>query len=347
MNKTLLVILTALMCLVGAGAVLADPPAWTPGALSNTEDLIGVRFRSFGNTTGPEVYLGVPAYSQSGSFTETDLTWQETNQITFTYDATLDKLTTELFNGAETFSLEFLDVSDKITNPPKEYTLDDLNFLQFTIIKGNQNTAVNFNDVFFKNTDYPDGVSLGSFGGNGRYDWSFKNDTNSPLILTDGFTVTGTIRLLGTFTGAETSMLEIKAGHWTENQPPDCSKAEPSVKKLWPPNHQWAKIKVLGVTDPDDDPITIVIDSIFQDEPVNGSGDGNTSPDGKGIGSSAASVRSERQGSGNGRVYHISFTANDGNGGTCSGEVTVGVPKSQGKKGGPVDDGALYDSTSP
>jgi hypothetical protein len=116
---------------------------------------------------------------------------------------------------------------------------------------------------------------------------------------------------------------------------------------LWPPNHKFVKVKVHGVTDPDDDPITINIDSIFQDEPVNGTGDGNTSPDGKGVGSSAASVRAERQGSGNGRVYHIAFTANDGNGGTCSGEILVGVPKSQGKKGGPVDDGALYDSTAP
>jgi hypothetical protein len=347
MKKTFFVIVAALMFLVGAGAAIASPPEWTPGVLSNTEDLIGVQFRSFGNTTGPEVLLGVPPYSETGSFTQTNLMWMETNQITFTYDAALDKLTTEVFNGTETYPLEFLDVSDKITNPPKEFTLAGLNFLQITIVNGDSNTTVNFNDVFFKNADYPDGVSLGSFGGNGRYDWSFKDDTDSRLILTEGFTVTGTIRLIGAFTGAETSMMEIKAGHWTENQPPDCSKAEPSIKKLWPPNHQWAKIKVLGVTDPDDDPITIVIDSIFQDEPVNGSGDGNTSPDGKGIGSSAASVRAERQGSGNGRVYHITFTANDGNGGTCSGEVSVGVPKSQGKKGGPVDDGALCDSTAP
>jgi hypothetical protein len=107
------------------------------------------------------------------------------------------------------------------------------------------------------------------------------------------------------------------------------------------------KINVLGVTDPDGDPITIRINSIFQDEPVNGSGDGNTSPDAKGIGASSTEVRAERQGSGNGRVYHIGFTADDGNGGTCSGELLVGVPKNMGKKGGPVDDGALYDSTLP
>lgn len=129
--------------------------------------------------------------------------------------------------------------------------------------------------------------------------------------------------------------------------PPDCSNAQPSLDFLWPPNHKFVNIDILGVTDPDGDPISIAIDSIFQDEPLNGTGDGDTSPDGAGVGTLTASVRAERAGNGNGRVYHIGFTADDGNGGRCSAEVTVGVPKSQGKKGAPVDDGALFDSTLP
>jgi hypothetical protein len=332
MKRTFLVFLVAVMCLMGAGAAMAVPPVWTPGVLSNTEDLVGVRYRSFSNgTTGPEVYLGIPDFTNRESG---DVTWMETNQITFTYDKLNDKLIT-IIGGSS--PIEFLDVSTKITNPPKEFALGDLNFLQITIINGDDQTTVNFNDVFLNE------ASLGSFGGNGRYEWSVIDDT-----LKDGFTITGTIHLLGTFgTDPEKSILEIKVGHWTSNQPPDCSQAYPSVHKLWPPNHSFVKMKVRGVTDPDDDPINITIDRIFQDEPVNGKGDGNTSPDGKGIGSSSAWIRAERQGSGNGRVYYIYFTANDGNGGTCSGEVLVGVPKSMGKKGGPIDDGALYDSTAP
>ena len=61
----------------------------------------------------------------------------------------------------------------------------------------------------------------------------------------------------------------------------------------------------------------------------------------------AASVRAERSGSGNGRVYHISFTAEDTHGGTCTGTVTVGVPHSQKKGLTAIDDGPLYTSTSP
>jgi hypothetical protein len=127
------------------------------------------------------------------------------------------------------------------------------------------------------------------------------------------------------------------------NQPPVCSDAAPSQAELWPPNHEFTEFDVLGMTDPDGDPITITIDGIFQDEAVDAPGSGDTSPDGQGVGSSTAQVRAERVGDGNGRVYHIYFTADDGNGGTCSGEVLVGV--SHDEESTSVDDGPLYDST--
>lgn len=129
------------------------------------------------------------------------------------------------------------------------------------------------------------------------------------------------------------------------NAPPNCSGAFASPDTLWPVNHQMAAIEILGVTDPDGDPITITIDSIFQDEPVNGLGDGDTAPDGAGIGTSTAWVRAERDGRGNGRVYHIFFTATDSYGNSCSGKVLVSVPKNLGRNGAAVDDGPLYNST--
>jgi hypothetical protein len=131
------------------------------------------------------------------------------------------------------------------------------------------------------------------------------------------------------------------------NRDPVCDQAYPSIDTLWPPNHMFVPVEVLGVTDPDGDPITITIDSIWQDEPVDTFGDGTFAPDGQGIGTAIAEVRAERSGNpnvpGNGRVYHIGFTATDGLGGSCSGEVATGVPHD--KKDIPVDDGALYDST--
>lgn len=132
----------------------------------------------------------------------------------------------------------------------------------------------------------------------------------------------------------------------TAGRPPDCSGAIASVSKVWPPNHKWVDIEILSVVDPDGDPVTITITGITQDEPVTGQGSGNTVPDGDGIDMSVARVRAERSGLGNGRVYKISFDADDGKGGVCSGSVNVCVPHDAGKEHECADDGQLYDSTA-
>lgn len=128
--------------------------------------------------------------------------------------------------------------------------------------------------------------------------------------------------------------------------PPSCSNATASPSLLWPPNHQFVSIQIAGIVNSAPGAVTISVTSIFQDEPVQSSGSGNTSPDATGVGTANPAVRAERDGGNDGRVYHIAFTAT-GAGGSCTGTVTVGVPKSQGNNGGPVDQGALYDSTLP
>ena len=136
------------------------------------------------------------------------------------------------------------------------------------------------------------------------------------------------------------------------NTPPICSAAGASTSLIWPPNRQLVAVGVTGVVDPDGDDVTIEIATIFQDEPTSDAGDSSLTMDGFGVGTSVAQVRAERGGDGNGRVYHIGFTATDRWGASCTGEITVGVPHSQGRSrggartGGPVDDGALYDSTA-
>jgi hypothetical protein len=150
---------------------------------------------------------------------------------------------------------------------------------------------------------------------------------------------------------------------------------------VFPPNHEFVNERIVGVFDPDGENVAIKITGIFQDEPVlqHSSGSGNTCPDGKGVGTSFAQVRAERDGNstgggngnksgpGDGRVYHIDFTATDTAGDKCSGVVTVCVPhdmgnhakgdwgrggggegggnKGHGKGGTCVDEGPLFDST--
>jgi hypothetical protein len=136
----------------------------------------------------------------------------------------------------------------------------------------------------------------------------------------------------------------------TLNQPPDCTYAAANPGVLWAPDHALVPITIDGVMDPDDDPLTITPSSVTQDEEANAGGIGqrNASPDAT---LNPLTVRRERNGTektlGNGRVYHISFTAADGTGATCSGTVNVCVPHDQRPGAICVDNGPLYDSTVP
>jgi PKD domain len=130
------------------------------------------------------------------------------------------------------------------------------------------------------------------------------------------------------------------------SHPPVCGKARPTRSWLWPPNHKLVAIGIRGVSDPDDDRVAIAITRVTQDEPVNGHGDGDTSPDAILHGRKVL-LRAERSSRSNGRVYQIHFTATDAHGQSCAGSVTVTVPLRMKWGVTPIDDGQLYDSTVP
>ncbi len=127
--------------------------------------------------------------------------------------------------------------------------------------------------------------------------------------------------------------------------PPLCSLAKASPVSLWPPDHKLVPVKIMGITDPDNDQVTITVTGVTQDERVNGLGDGDTSPDAV-IQGEKVQLRAELSGKGNGRVYQVSFTADDDFGGRCTGSVTVCVPHDH-QPPTCIDDGQLYDSTQP
>jgi hypothetical protein len=88
------------------------------------------------------------------------------------------------------------------------------------------------------------------------------------------------------------------------------------------------------------------ITKICQDEDPNFEAIPAWAVDGTGIGTDTAGVRAERSGTraapGNGRVYHIYFTAPQQN--NCTGQVTVGVPLAPGGTAG--DNGATFNSVT-
>jgi uncharacterized repeat protein (TIGR01451 family) len=111
----------------------------------------------------------------------------------------------------------------------------------------------------------------------------------------------------------------------TSNPPPVISGASVDRPVLWPPNHQMVDITVsYDVTDNCGATTTGL--TVTSNEPVNGDGDGNTSPDWEILDAHHVRLRAERSGNGNGRIYTITITATDSAGGSSNQTVTVTVP---------------------
>jgi hypothetical protein len=97
-----------------------------------------------------------------------------------------------------------------------------------------------------------------------------------------------------------------------DDQPPQLSNPAPSQVSLWPPNHTMRDITVnYAASDNCASDVQPVI-TITSNEPVNGVADGDTDPDWEIIDAHHIRLRSERAANGNGRIYTITVTINDG-----------------------------------
>jgi 6-phosphogluconolactonase (cycloisomerase 2 family) len=108
------------------------------------------------------------------------------------------------------------------------------------------------------------------------------------------------------------------------------SDASATPDALWPPNHKFVEVTIdYAVTS--SCPNTCVL-TVSSNEPINGTGDGNTSPDWQVVDAHRLLLRAERAGDGNGRTYTITITCtNDTNKQSSTQTVTVFVPHDQGE----------------
>jgi N-acetylneuraminic acid mutarotase len=122
-----------------------------------------------------------------------------------------------------------------------------------------------------------------------------------------------------------------------DTTPPTLS---PAANKtiLWPPNHKMVDIVIeANASDNSELPVTLIA-SIDSNEPINGQGDGDTSPDwtepviDQENGIIMFQLRAERSGKGNGRVYTISITATDTSNNSTTANVSIIVPHNNKKK---------------
>jgi len=123
---------------------------------------------------------------------------------------------------------------------------------------------------------------------------------------------------------------------------------------LWSPNHkgdgkgeEYEYVPLTPfVCDEDGDPVTVSITSITSDEPTKkNNGDPAPDADPDSIGTDTAGLRPERDGSGDGRVYVVNFTASDGRGGVTELSLPVRVPHDQHGDCAAEDSGQKYDAT--
>lgn len=148
---------------------------------------------------------------------------------------------------------------------------------------------------------------------------------NSPALLAVSVTATD---------GCGASTNDFAEAEIVDATPPEIDVAlDPST--LWPPNHKLADISATVVATDNCPGVSFVLDGIVSNEPENGLGDGDTAPDivdaDAGTPDLEFSLRKERAGPGDGRIYTVTYSAEDGSGNGAEDSATVEVPKSQSK----------------
>jgi hypothetical protein len=209
----------------------------------------------------------------------------------------------------------------------------------------------------------PDGTPIAlsglgsSIGPDFSYAWSAPdvdfNDATSlaPIAV---FPVGDTVAILTvTYTDPETGIAtsasdSVLVSVGDPTAPMVYASADPSV--LWPPNHQMQDVHVdIRAFDVCDASPEVELISISSDEPDNGTGDGNTDDDIQGaeVGTDDRdfSLRAERAGPLDGRVYTATYRVFDLDGNTSDVWVQVLVPHDMGNGGhGNGDDDGWNDS---
>jgi Fungalysin metallopeptidase (M36)/PA domain/Secretion system C-terminal sorting domain/Fungalysin/Thermolysin Propeptide Motif len=108
-----------------------------------------------------------------------------------------------------------------------------------------------------------------------------------------------------------------------DNQAPVISNVSANPATLAPPNHKMRDVTVTyTVTDNCGAPVTSTL-TVSSNEPIDGTGDGDTSPDWEITDATHVKLRAERAGTGSGRIYTITITSTDAAGNTSSKTVPV------------------------
>lgn len=198
------------------------------------------------------------------------------------------------------------------------------------VAAGFSGTPGDFRSLNFAVARYnPDGTLDAGFGAGGRTltDFFGERDSGQDIVIQPGrgILVGGVVGNPGT--GSSDFGLARYGQGQEPNRPPVISRAAASPSALWPPNHKMVDVTVGYDVEDDSDPAPACALSVTSNEPVNGVGDGDTSPDWEVVDTHRVRLRSERTGKGAGRVYTVTITCGDAAGAVSRARVLVQVSK--------------------
>lgn len=224
------------------------------------------------------------------------------------------------------------------TNDPLSYTEQGTYSITWLFDDGNENTVTQSQQVIVNDTTAPVpelpnlpavsgqcGVNITEFpNAMDNCSGEIIGTTNDPLIYSQQGTYTVNWQYKDEYgnTSFQTQTVIVK-----DATPPIITSLTASPNILWSPNHKMIPVSIDAVVQDncDSNPITTIY-SISSNEPVNGTGDGDTAPDWEITGSNVVYLRAERSAKGSGRVYTITVKCTDINGLSSYKDVTVTVP---------------------
>jgi uncharacterized repeat protein (TIGR01451 family) len=126
----------------------------------------------------------------------------------------------------------------------------------------------------------------------------------------------------------DTSNNSMTANVTISNPPPAIGSVTVDQPILWPPNHKMVDVQVDYTPTDNCTPASGIISTldVSSNEPVNGTGDGDTSPDWEIVDAHHVRLRAERAGNADGRIYTITITSTDSGGNKSIKSVTVAAP---------------------
>ena len=138
---------------------------------------------------------------------------------------------------------------------------------------------------------------------------SHVSDVISDQTCANRFTLTRTYKVtdVGNNTAACSQVITVY-----DDIPPQITGFTVSKQSLWPPNHTMRDITLNYTASDNCVSAPIITVTVSSNEPVNGTGDGDTDPDWEIIDNHHVKLRAERAANGDGRIYTITVTVDDG-----------------------------------